>query len=863
MVAQFTTFIGRAQELVEIATLLADPACRLLTLVGPGGIGKTRLAVEATRTMDFPHGVHFAPLQPVSDAVLLPIAIANAIGIQFFGADEPRVQLLNYLRERQTLLILDNFEHLADGVDFVVELLSAPGVRLLVTSRTVLNVQAEWRYAVGGLDVPENGSEIENFDAVKLFAERARRVRHNFSLADHPADVIRICQLTEGMPLALELAAGWLKVLSCAEIANEIQRGLDFLAADVRDVPERHRSMAAAFAQSWKLLTDDEQKTFRRMSVFRGGFTREAAENVTGATLQILASLVDKSLLRVSESGRYDVHELLRQYGEAKLAEAGEIEAIRDTHSGYYLHFVAHLATHLKGQRQIESKNTFTTELDNIYTAWYRAIALKEDTLIEMTLETLRIIYDEGFSTDQTMALEILQNAGAAFDPHQPVYWHLRASYFGILFRSENSRVELERCLEVARFRQDHAEIAFCLYVLGFAMTVGDNDIESGLRCWEESCALYRELDEPFWVARDLWSIGFWSGVLGRTEDSNRLLQESLKLSQQIGDICGAATTTGMIAGAAELSGNHIENERILNEAISLYSEFGAVGWAASIKGFLLCFGVLIPRGDWETAHRYAQEALQICRDTNFVVYGVRGALYTLGIVASLQNDYHSGQAYLRESKPLTERNRIDVEHLDWAEAVTACGLEDYSLAEQALCALLRRGETPAFTLVMAIRALPIAAILFARAGSLKDAVELLGLTSTYPAGLTVWVSKWRITANLRRSLEDKLGVQAFAEAWARGRMRSGAQTMQDILRILTSDSGYLQLPSGTTIDQLTARELEVLHLVASGRSNRQIAQELIISIGTVKSYIHAIYSKLGVERRTQAVVRARELHLL
>jgi len=152
--AHLTSFIGREHELADIRRLLSDPACRLLTLIGPGGIGKTRLALEAAKTLDFPHGVHFVPLQPIADANLLPITIANALGIQFFGSDEPRVQLLNYLRERQTLLLLDNFEHLLDGVDFVVEMLTAPGIKLLVTSRVALNVQAEWRYNVGGLGIP-------------------------------------------------------------------------------------------------------------------------------------------------------------------------------------------------------------------------------------------------------------------------------------------------------------------------------------------------------------------------------------------------------------------------------------------------------------------------------------------------------------------------------------------------------------------------------------------------------------------------------------------------------------------------------------------------------------------------------------
>jgi predicted ATPase len=598
--SHLTPFIGRQRELAEIAALLADPACRLLTLAGPGGIGKTRLALEAANpTLNpsplhgeglekrFPHGVHFVPLQPVADAALLPIAIANAIGIQFFGADEPRVQLLDYLQNRQMLLILDNFEHLLDAVDFVVEMLAAPGVRLLVTSRAALNVQAEWRYAIGGLEIPpihpqpptaspngisfghplhgekelkplalrptevpvgrERGEGLEHYDAARLFSERARRLRHDFSPDDHRADLIRICQLTGGMPLALELAAGWLKALSCAQIADEIQRGLDFLAADARDVPERHRSMVAAFAQSWNLLTEDEQAVFRRMSVFRGGFSREAAEKVTGATLHTLASLADKSFVRVDAEGRYDVHELMRQYGEAKLDAAGEVEATRDAHSAYYLDFLAQREADVKGRRQIAALDEIEADFENIRAAWYHGIEKRNDKGIGYAVETLTLYCDRRsrfFEHEELYTHAHERFAPAPGEKPLLVWAQLmarRAANLAPYDRSNDSLFKsfYEISLDVISLYDNPFETAFIAFRWGnFLASTLEDDALSYL---EQALEIFQTLEDEFYIS-ECW---FW--IAWRCRDLNQMaeffhyMQRCAELKLRIGDKSGAA----------------------------------------------------------------------------------------------------------------------------------------------------------------------------------------------------------------------------------------------------------------------------------------------------------------------------------
>ncbi|NUO02992.1 MAG: hypothetical protein HUU01_20475, partial [Saprospiraceae bacterium] len=322
---QPTPFIGREQEIAEIKQLLLEePACRLLTLMGPGGIGKTRLALAAAAEVkdSFPHGVHFAPLASVGEPEIIISALAEALHLTIQAGVKPKTELFNYLDEKQLLLVIDNLEHLLAGVGLLSEILmAAPQVKLLATSRERLNLQEEWSYRVQGLSFPKDASPDTNFEsysAMRLFLERACRAEAGFNLseADLP-HVIRLCQLVDGMPLALELAAPWVRSITCREIVQEIERSLDFLTTSLRNTPARHRSIKAVLEQTWQRLPETEKALLCKLSVFQGGCLREAAIQVTGATLTLLSSLVDKALLRRAESGRYELHELIRQFETA------------------------------------------------------------------------------------------------------------------------------------------------------------------------------------------------------------------------------------------------------------------------------------------------------------------------------------------------------------------------------------------------------------------------------------------------------------------------------------------------------------------------------------------------------------------
>ncbi|CAN5499485.1 winged helix-turn-helix domain-containing protein [soil metagenome] len=378
-----TLFIGRERELAEVTRLLSQAECRLLTLVGAGGVGKTRLAQQAMRELAgrYGGGSYFVPLESLTSAESMPSSIAAALGLQLRGQDEPPLQLARHIGNRHLLLVLDNFEHLLAGATLATHLLSrCPRLELLVTSREPLNLHEEWVLLVDGLSLPAGRGtgleEARGYEAVRLFTQRAGQISFKFLLdEENLPDVIRICRLVEGSPLGIELASVWVRLMPVAEIAQEIETTLDFLIASTKDVAERHKSLRATFEHSWGLLTPKEQEVLARLSVFRGGFTRQAAANIAGALTPLLASLVDRSLVRLQPSGRYDRHPLLYQYSQEKLAQNPEEEArTQAKHGRYFLGLIEASqeagGNDAQGHRQVDG-----AELQNVAVAWRWAVA--------------------------------------------------------------------------------------------------------------------------------------------------------------------------------------------------------------------------------------------------------------------------------------------------------------------------------------------------------------------------------------------------------------------------------------------------------------------------------------------------------
>jgi DNA-binding SARP family transcriptional activator/predicted ATPase len=550
--APLTPFVGREVELAGLEKLLSDPQIRLVTIHGPGGVGKTCLALEcaAQQFGRFVEGVRFVALMTPNTIDSVVSAIADAFNFTFSPTRDNKQQLLNYLRgmnAQNVLLVLDNFEHGTDSALLITEILSAaPAVKILVTSREKLNLSSEVVFKLGGMKVPkwDTFEEAIQYDAVRLFIQSARRVQPGFELkAEDLAQVLRICRRVLGMPLGIVLAAAWVEMLSLQEIADEIDQNLDFLEADIRDMPERHRSIRAVFESAWDRLSDTERDVFMKLSVFRGGVKRQIAQYVTRASLNTLTALVNKSLLlRDPDSGRYEVHELLRQYAEEKLEEAGLAGTARDIHSHYYLSLLCQRGDDLKGHRQYEAMKEIEADFENVRAAWSWAVQKNGGAIINLSLDSLFLFCSmRGFFEPGAELLRQGQNQFAPKPEEKPQLLWAR-----ILVRREllldphhDIRVEIERCLAIARQYGDPAETAFCLTALGYALSsVGD--YTGAIPIFEESLSHYRVLNDLFYMGRVLSDIGLFYGVLGQRDRSAECFQQALDLQREIGDEVGA-----------------------------------------------------------------------------------------------------------------------------------------------------------------------------------------------------------------------------------------------------------------------------------------------------------------------------------
>lgn len=650
-----TSFIGRENDLAEIAARLDDSACRLLTLIGPGGIGKTRMALQASwqlteKLVRYPDGVFFVPLSGVQSPEFLVSTIVTALHFPLSGPIDPKAQLLNYLREKHMLLVLDNFEQLVEGKDLLHDILAhTRAVKLLVTSRERLMLADEWLYEVLGLTYPtyEGVETFQGFSSVELFLQRAQR-RHSLPSfwEREKQGIVRICQLVQGMPLGVELAATWVRGLSCQEIAQELERNLDRLSTTHQNLPDRHRSIRAVFDQSWVCLTEAEQVIFCRLSVFRGGFRREAAEQVTGASLPVLMSLVDKSFLQRDSTGRYTIHELLRQYASEKLrGTINEYVTTRTKHCEYFVQRMSQWETLYKGPRQQEAIVRFTEEADNVRGTWDWAIESRLSIIGEAIPAATLLYSRQGWHQEGCDIFERIINAfnstnsGHLISRAVELIGKTMARSALLLYnlgRFQKASLLANEGLSIFRTTQNTKEIAFCLHVLGRVMHA-EGKFSEAKNVFDEALKIRKELNDTWEIAASLTALGFIEAMLKNHEQSLQLLQEGLVHWRATGDPTQTAWCLNDLGVAFGTRGNAREGKLYFEESLVLYK---ATGNRWGIANTLRNLGYLaFLNKEYHEGKRLIQESFLISRELNNSLHIIL-CTTTLGDIAVELEEY-------------------------------------------------------------------------------------------------------------------------------------------------------------------------------------------------------------------------------
>ncbi len=725
---QPTPFIGREQEMAGLIERLTDPACRLLTLTGPGGIGKTRLAIQTAQVMLeseatgdlFEHGVLFVPLAGVSAASGIAPAIAAAANFNFSGSIPPKQQLLGYLQGQRRLLILDNLEHLlslptpptaehdraaedTEAAGFITEILAtAPAVKILVTSREALNLQEAWFHPIEGLSFPplpnalvgeELGTKLEVYDAVRLFVQSAQRARVQFSLAAEQAYVVRICQLVEGIPLALELAAAWLTIIPTEKIVQEIERSLDFLSSRYQNLPARHRSMRAVFEHSWELLPPAEKDILKHLSVFRGSFEHEAAQQVAGASFMSLAILVEKSLVRVTETGRYHMHELLRQFAAEKLAESPQEQAqFRDRHCAYYAGWLDRQDAWLRTERQLQAVHQISADIQNVQTAWRWAVERQQISLLRQFFWSLWFVYEakswfhagaELFGQAAARLSQLEQSTGPE---QQQVYAQLLAFHgrFQLrLHRLEQAIPLMAQSVPLLQRFKSERDLGLAYQTLGLIAWVQGRYAEAG-DYFEQSVASAESGSDALIAAYARAMSGFVAYGLGEYRLAEQLIRERLPVLRRLGKLWGLVFSLANLSSTLSALEEYAEAEQLLLEGLAISREMGD-RWA--VADCLKRLGLLLTGLDAAKrleARQLLLEGIAIYRDIDDH-WGLTTTLNQLGQTCAALGEYETARQHLTEAIQLAHQSGLTPIVLDAVVNLAELHLKTRAAAGQAV----------------------------------------------------------------------------------------------------------------------------------------------------------------------------------
>jgi predicted ATPase/class 3 adenylate cyclase/DNA-binding CsgD family transcriptional regulator len=846
---QPTPLVGREREVATVCELLRRQEARLVTLTGPGGIGKTRLGVQVAAELSelFVDGMFFVDLAPLSDPALVVPTIAQRLSIWEGTGQSLLERLKEGLHQKQALLLLDNFEQVLSAAVQVADLLTAcPRLKVLVTSRERLHVRAEQEFSVPPLALPATKllpdlAALAQYEAVTLFLQCARAVKADFQLTTANARAVTdICAGLDGLPLAIELAAARLKLLPPQALQARFAKRLPMLTSGAQDAPARQQTLQNTIAWSYHLLSAQERCLFRRLAVFAGGCTLEAVEAVyealgdeTGKVFDGVASLIDKSLVQQraqkEEEPRLVMLETIREYGLECLESAEETETTRQSHAAYYLALAEEAAPELQGPQQA---------------AWLERLELEHDNL-RAALEWF--IERGGPGSNREMALR-LGGALAEFWIVRGLFSEGRAFLERVLAGSEGAAVPMR-----AKALSTAANLAF----------MQSNDDWAEALC-QESLVLYRDLGDTRGIAFSLSRLAWVAMRRGDFAAARTQIEESLALNREVGDKDAIAWSLFFLADNPSLQGEYTRGRTLLEESLAMFRELGNKrGIATSLKQSALW--LFVAQGDQALVRARLEESLTLFRELGDKD-GMAYYYWISGWVALSQGDTVTAHILVEQSLALWQEmgskwytawslgmlGKIAAHRGDLATA--------RALLEEGL-AILRASSDNwfiAFCLeelasVVTAQGEPVwAARLWGAAEALRDTVGL-------PLPPVFRADYERSVAAARAQLGDK----AFTTAWAEGRTMTPEQVFTARGPVTVSTSTPPAKSPTIYPDGLTLRQVEVLRLVAQGMTNEQVAEQLVISPRTVNTHLTSIFGKIGVSSRSAATRYAIERHLI
>jgi predicted ATPase/DNA-binding CsgD family transcriptional regulator len=785
---QLNPFIGRKQELRDISELLTRPEVRLLTILAPGGMGKTRIAIEAATQQigNYQDGIFFIPLQKLTDVDNIALAIAEVLNLKFQQDErDPKQQLLDYLSRKKMLLVMDNWDHLLSSASLVLDILkAAPGIKILATSREKLNLSIENVYLLGGMQFPslENLADALEYDAVQLLEQSARRVKLDWTVTEENLDtVVRVCRLTVGMPLGILLGVSWLDVLSLEEIADEIQKNLDFLETDLQDVPERQRSIRAVFERTWQYLNLEERETFMKLSVFRGGFTRSSAQTITATSLRSLHRLVDKALLSQTDDDRYEIHELLRQYGGLKLEGTDQMDAVHHAHSIYYLDFLSKREADIKGRRQISAIEEIEADFENVRVAWDWANRQQHFTEIDEASESLmwfceiRARFIEGQNLFQQALAQL---------PDSQDYDIIRSRLIIRRYRLiEHPELDdlLESALKIAKGHENWSDVAMGLLVYGRSNWIRRKEYHEALNYFERAYHHYRAIGDEFYISSVVNRIGLCHFLLRNTEEGIRLTQQSADMQRQIGDYYGLGITLNNLGTFNYLLDKYDQSIDILRENIGLGKQSKNIGNLAFSYGTLSL--ALFSSGEFSEARDLATRASTMGRNVGYVQSESLGVC-ALGLLASIvDEEYEIGFEISTQGLHLANMSNVSIEPFAHSGiALASCGLGRMEEVQAQLQQLAVRSAIRRTYVHLGLFAAIWSVYCYEREAYQKSTRHLsFVLNGGYKT--FGWAKKWPLMQRIKEDLQTSLTEESFNTIWEEGRRMSADSTLTLILR--------------------------------------------------------------------------------